>query len=206
MDMCNTPPYPLESLIPYLDGRIRETACGKHNYLGKALELVGYSVTATDIQDGVNFFDIKSLESDEIQVTNPPYGIKYQWVEHSFKLQRPFALLLPVEARAMFGSLVRKYGDIEILYLHPRVDFDMPNEGLWSSAQFPVAWFCWQLLPKLAMDAEMHKPKRTQVRWVLKRDKITGELKPIRQTGYCRSIMTPVAWDKHRQKFIYSDT
>lgn len=43
-------------------------------------------------------------------------------------------------------ELFRKYG-IELLLLDKRINFETPS-GKGSGAWFPVAWFCWKLLPE----------------------------------------------------------
>jgi hypothetical protein len=81
-------------------------------------------------------------------VTNPPYGIKFAWIERCYELGKPFALLLPVET---IGSqrcqkAMQRYG-CEILLLNRRVNFYMPNKGFDGQAQFPVLWFTHGILP-----------------------------------------------------------
>jgi hypothetical protein len=91
-------------------------------------------------------------------VTNPPYGIKYDWLERCYSLGKPFALLLPVETlgakRAQ--ALIAKYG-MEQLLLSRRVDFYMPNKGNAGSAQFPTFWWCYNVLPQQIICADLIK-------------------------------------------------
>lgn len=149
IDGCQTPPYALVPLLPHLQqfDTVWESACGEKLFLLAALLDGGIGeVIGTDIvKTGHNFFDYQP-ENWEVQVTNPPYGIKYPWLRHSYELGKPFALLLPVEtigaktAQIMF----EEYG-IEVIFMRPRVDFYMPFKGWDSHAQFPVAWFTWKL-------------------------------------------------------------
>lgn len=148
-DRCNTPAYALDPLLPYLRRawHIWESAAGTKN-LVTALESRGYAVTGSDILDGRSFFDYQPPHFDAI-VTNPPYSIKFDWLERCYALGKPFALLVPVE---MIGAqaaqrLMERHG-CELLLLNRRVNFEMPNKG-WdgSSAQFPVLWLCWRMLP-----------------------------------------------------------
>ncbi|MHA2094578.1 MAG: hypothetical protein ACW98F_08115, partial [Candidatus Hodarchaeales archaeon] len=99
-------------------------------------------------------------------VTNPPYSIKYAWLEKCYEYEMPFALLMPVEmlGTAKGQRLFDKYG-IEVIFMSPRVDFYMPNKG-WEGggAQFPTAWFTWKLnLPKQINFATLNKPKRSEL-------------------------------------------
>jgi len=150
-DSCQTPPYAIESLrdlIP-LDWWIWECAVGKGN-LARAFQDVGYNVIGSDILTGINFFEQVTEGYFDVIVTNPPYSVKYQWLERCYEIGKPFALLMPVE---MLGAqkaqkLFVKYG-IELTFLPRRINFEMPNKGYsGGGAQFPVAWYTWKLSDK----------------------------------------------------------
>jgi hypothetical protein len=147
-DACQTPPYALDPLLPYLDFSmtIWEPASGE-GLLVDALYDSGFStVEFGDLLTGQNFFEYEP-ESWDCLITNPPYSIKYKWLERCYVLSKPFALLLPVETLGAKSAqeLFREHG-VRVLLLDRRINFKMPNIG-WegSSAQFPVAWFTWQL-------------------------------------------------------------
>ena len=79
-------------------------------------------------------------------VTNPPYSLRYEFIKRAYELGRPWAMLMPLttlEGRRQ--ELFRRYG-IELLLLNKRINFETPS-GRGSGAWFPVAWFCWKLLP-----------------------------------------------------------
>lgn len=115
----------------------------------------------TDILTGQNFFEYEPARWN-ILITNPPYSIKYQWLERCCQLGKPFALLVPVEtigAKAA-QTLGREYG-LEMLLLDCRVDFKMPAAG-WTGkgAQFPVMWLCSGMLPAPILYGSISKEKR----------------------------------------------
>jgi len=149
-DSCQTPPHAIESLrdlIP-LNWRIWECAMGKGN-LARAFQDVGYNVIGSDILTGINFFEQVTEGYFDVIVTNPPYSVKYQWLQRCYEIGKPFALLMPVE---MLGAqkaqkLFVKYG-IELTFLPRRVNFEMPYKGFEGTAQFPVAWYTWKLSDK----------------------------------------------------------
>lgn len=148
-DRCQTPPYALDPLLPYLrrSWHIWESAAGRGNLVG-ALTAKGYTVTGSDLLDGRNFFDDPPPHCDVI-VTNPPYSIKFDWLARCYALGRPFALLVPVETIGAQAAqrLMERHG-VELLVLNRRVNFEMPVMGdAGSGAQFPVLWLCWKLLP-----------------------------------------------------------
>lgn len=146
-DLCQTPAYALDPLLPYLTEftTIWEPARGE-GYLEAALYDAGFDVIPTDIQTGQNYFEFEPGRSWDCSVTNPPYSIKYKWIERCYELGKPFALLMPVETLGAKSAqrFFKEYG-LEIIFLDRRVNFKMPNKGWDSSAQFPVAWFTWGL-------------------------------------------------------------
>ena len=173
-DECQTPPYALEPLFPYLNpilDPIWECAAGK-GILSKALIEHGYDVIATDINPSkdVSYHDFlysNLIYADPIIITNPPYSLKYEWLSMCYFYEHPFALLMPVEmlGTAKGQRLFDKYG-IEMIFMSPRVDFYMPHKG-WEGggAQFPTAWFTWKLhLPEQINFARLNKPKRSELK------------------------------------------
>lgn len=80
-------------------------------------------------------------------MTNPPYSIKFQWIERCYQIGKPFALLLPVETLGANKAqkFFKQYG-IEIIFLNRRVNFILPHTSSSSNgAWFPVAWFTYRL-------------------------------------------------------------
>ena len=141
-DRCQTPGYALDPLIPYLlDGiTVWEPACGE-GYLVRELEQSGRKVIATDLLHGEDYFQHDPGHYD-VQITNPPYSIKYEWLERAYRNEKPFALLLPIDTlgSGTAQKLFKRYG-LELLLLNTRVAFKMPNTGWDSSPTFAVAWF-----------------------------------------------------------------
>lgn len=172
-DNCQTPPYALEPLFPFLKNRnwnIWDCCSGKGTIV-KALKKEGLVSFGTDISNGkiYDFFfpGVRMLIPDwHCIITNPPYSIKYNWIEQCYKLKNPFALLMPVETLgAKKAQVLFEYYGIQIIFLRPRVDFYMPDKGYsGGGAQFPTAWFTWKLnLPKEMNYAILNKPKRNEL-------------------------------------------
>jgi len=136
--------------LPYLpkDIPIWEPACGTGN-LVNVLRKHGHKVLGTDVSTGNNFFYRKPPMQRYIHVTNPPYSLKYPWIQRCYALGQPFALLVPVETMGSQKAQVwtQKFG-VELMFLWRRVNFIMPYAGATGSAQFPVMWMCWNLLPR----------------------------------------------------------
>lgn len=154
MDRCYTPPYALDPLLPYLrpDWRVWESAAGGGHLYGALAQHVA-GVIGTDIhgphaEPPRDFFTYQPPAFDAI-VTNPPYSIKFKWLERCYQLGKPFALLVPVETiGAQSAQKLMEVHGAELLLLNRRVNFIMPRAGLsGGGAQFPVLWLCWKVLP-----------------------------------------------------------
>jgi len=146
-DFCQTPPYALAPLLPYLSASmtIWESAAGE-GLLAHTLRDYGCNVVESDILTDQNFFEYEPPYWD-VLVTNPPFSIKYDWLARCYELGHPFALLMPVEVlgAAKAQALFTQY-DLQVIFMSPRINFKMPQKG-WEGggAQFPTAWFTYRL-------------------------------------------------------------
>lgn len=170
-DVCQTPPYALGPILPYLkkNWMIWEPAAGEGN-ITNTLRQHGNLVVPTDISYAQDTEAWVGLDKDfflwepglwDAQVTNPPYSIKFKWLERSYELGKPFALLVPVDILGTKQAqvLFKQYG-FEIMLLDTRVDFIMPNKGLsGAGAQFSTMWLCWNILPEKIMFGSISEAK-----------------------------------------------
>lgn len=165
-DKMFTPYYGVEPLLPYLrlDQTIWEPAAGE-GHMVQALMQSGFVVTASELDDGQDYFTYEPTEPWDIQVSNPPYSIKYKWLARAYSLGKPFALLMPADTlqAATAQRLFRQYG-YQMLLPDKRIDYKTPHKGWDSSAQFTSAWFCWQMegLPNGVTFVTLNKPKRVK--------------------------------------------
>jgi hypothetical protein len=141
IDNCQTPPYAVDPILKWIPKNmiVWEPAKGK-GFISDYLISKGYTVKTSDIEE--NFFNYSPDNFDCI-ITNPPYSIKYKWIERCYELKKPFALLMPFEtwAAQKAQKMFINYG-INVVILSKRVNFYMPNAGFeGKGAQFPVAWF-----------------------------------------------------------------
>lgn len=150
-DHCQTPPYAVDPLLPYIpqNSMVWEPAQGD-GFIVDALFDARLEVVAGDITTGQNFFEYEPAGWD-LMVTNPPYSLKYRWLERCYALGKPFALLLPVETLGAKTAqeLFKEHG-VQMMCFDKRVNFKMPFKGWDGSSQFPTAWFTWGLnLPSM---------------------------------------------------------
>lgn len=148
LDMCQTPPYALTPLLPYIpkNAVVWESADGE-GYMTNALSRAGLFTIPTDVIFGQDFF-VDAPPMHTHQITNPPYSKKAQWIARSCELGTPWALLVPTEtiSRGDIQALMKVYR-MEIMLLDRRIDFKMPSKGWDSHPQFPVVWLCHNMLP-----------------------------------------------------------
>lgn len=138
-----TPAWCLEPLYPHLPRVIWECAAGKGN-LVNALTTKGYQVIGTDVLTGTDFLTATPPAFDCI-VTNPPYSLKDEFLSRAYKLQKPFAFLLPLTTFEGIArqELFRKHG-VQVIFLPKRVKFETPS-GHGSGSWFATAWFTYGL-------------------------------------------------------------
>lgn len=149
-----TPPYAFDVLSPYLpkDKIIWESAWGQ-GHLASYLQNAGFQVVGGPT---INFYQRVTFAWDVI-VTNPPFDDIDSFLLYAYRLGKPFAFLMHIDAlgRQFRVSLYRRYG-IELLVPTKRIDYlgkSCENGGYcpWYSA-----WFCWKLgLPSPLTFAEV---------------------------------------------------
>jgi hypothetical protein len=160
MDVCQTPPHALEPLYPHLKRMgykfVWESAVGPENLIGTTLYKNGYNNIGTDLMYGARYNrEIYNLRQDgfdyDIEITNVPFTIKYEWLSWAFRDGKPFAFIVPYETTAAekFKKLFKQYNNkpwrIEKLSPERRINYKMPNKGWISSAQMPTCWITWGL-------------------------------------------------------------
>jgi hypothetical protein len=137
-----TPPEAIKPLLPYLPKKwtIWESASGKGN-LVKAFKKEGYKVIASDIIKGQDFLKVFPNMKFDCIITNPPYSLKQQFLERAYKLNKPFAFLLPLTAleTAKRQRLFERNG-LEVILFDRRISFETPNNN-GTSSWFATAWF-----------------------------------------------------------------
>lgn len=156
-DECQTPWYAVDPLIRTLKKyginplkekiRVFEPFSGEL-LLAKKLLHEGFSVWATDILEGYDFFEIiknkKTINNIDLIISNPPFSKKYDILKALYLLGKPFALLVPYETSAAKKAqdLFKKYGVIKI-ELDKRINYKMPFNGWKGTADFPSIWYLW---------------------------------------------------------------
>lgn len=122
----------------------------------------GYNVIRSHLKDGKDFFEYEPEEHYDVIVSNPPFSIKDKILERLYQLDKPFAVLLPMNSLQGVSRYKFFSQGIQLLSFDQRIGFhnmnDMrtPIEG----SPFASAYFCRNLLPKDLIVEALHKYDR----------------------------------------------
>lgn len=110
---------------------------------------VGYQVIKSHIDDGKDFFTYEPAEYDVI-VSNPPYSIKDAIIERCYELNKPFALLLPLDSLQGLRRYKSFKNGLQLLSFDGRIGFHRMDkmDVTVESTPFAAAYFCKDVLPR----------------------------------------------------------
>lgn len=150
-DECYTPHYAVNPLIKYISSQL--TVWCPFDTINSAfvneLFINGNKVIFSHINDGKDFFNYEPPYYDII-ISNPPFSIKDAVLKRLYELNKPFAMLLPVNT--IQGVTRYKYfkNGIQLLVFDQRIGFHNLNNMITTveGSPFASAYFCRDLLPK----------------------------------------------------------
>jgi hypothetical protein len=155
-DHFDTPDYAVSPLLPFIkkEWTIWEpTDTTGKSRITAVLRKHGCNVISTG-RKKFNFLTGKPDFDFDCIVTNPPYSTKDKFIERCYKLNKPWAMLMPLTVLEGInrGQMFREHG-VQLLVLDKRVGFT--GESTW----FNTSWFCHFLLPEQLMFSSLEKPK-----------------------------------------------
>ena len=133
-DEYYTPHYAIYPLLQYLPKDKVIWACtDTSGSISSFLKEKGYKVVSTE-----DNFLLYNKPKGDIIVTNPPYSLKTEFLEHAYELGIAFAFILPITALegGRRQKLYRKYS-INLILFNKRIQFRSDRSGAW----FATAWF-----------------------------------------------------------------
>jgi len=165
-DEMYTPFYCVEPILKYIDKSMTIWCPFDKEWSAyvKLLKENGNKVIYTHIDDGKDFFKFEPDEYDAI-ISNPPFSKKDRVLKRLYQLDKPFAVLLPMNS--LQGITRYKYfkNGIQLLAFDQRVGFHnvdnlkKPVEG----TPFASAYFCRNILPKDLIIEQLKKYYRPLV-------------------------------------------
>jgi hypothetical protein len=149
-DVFQTPNYATKLLIPFIPNNITaiwECSSGEGKISNVLIKEKDYIVENSDLKYGEshNFltanFPEKLNKAESCIITNPPYSLKYKFVERAILHDVPFAFLIPFDLSKTLIEFFDKY-NCQAIVPTRRVDYITPTgkEGKASSSQFHSVW------------------------------------------------------------------
>ena len=147
-DLYETPEWVTAALVPHLPARVTtiwEPAAGSGQMVF-ALRSAGFTVVASDINSGHDFLADRPARHVDAVVTNPPFGLAREFIEHALKLTEPdgcVAMLLRADydhakTRAhLFGDCVQFAKKVALT--RRIVWFERPG----AAPSFNHCWLLW---------------------------------------------------------------
>lgn len=170
-DFFQTPDYAVDLLVPFIPkhvSRIWECAAGKRKITNRLVHF-GYDVCSTDLSDSVpvNFisWDLRDRYAwCDCIITNPPFSLKYKFIDRALAYGTPFAFLIPFD-------MCQKMARLFILGCQgvvptARIDYITPNgnQGKFSSSQFHSFWLTYKFnLPRQLVFVELTKQMKENI-------------------------------------------
>ena len=161
-DEFYTPNYAIEPLLKYVkpSSTVWCPFDTEDSNFVKLLRAEGHTVIATHLSQGEDFFKVVPITCDYI-ISNPPYSIKAEVLDHLFSLKVPFAMLLGVVG--LFESQKRfelfRDNKFEVMYLNRRVAYfkDYSEQKPSLNPPFSSVYICSGMLPQQIVFEEIVK-------------------------------------------------
>jgi len=136
------------ALVPHLRGltQIWDPACGSGKMVD-ALRQCGLDVHGSDVDNERDFLGSERIEGADAIITNPPYTLAREFIEHSLTLMKPVGGLVAMLLRTDFDHAKTRshlfqgcLAFAQKLVLTKRIVwFERPG----AAPSFNHAWFIW---------------------------------------------------------------
>lgn len=162
-DEVFTPFYAVEPLLEFLpkDNIIWCPFDEEWSAFYQLLSEKGFEVVRSSLRDGKDFFEYEP-EKWDILISNPPFSKKNEILKRAYELEKPFALLLPVNSIQGKQRYKIFQNKIQMLCFDARVDYHTQNnmECTAKGNHFGSAYFCRNLLPSKLELRQLNKYER----------------------------------------------
>lgn len=150
-DFYPTPPEATQALLDAekFDGVIWEPACGE-GHISKVLEENGYEVKSTDLNyrgfgEGDTDF-LKSMDEVDNVITNPPYVLAQEFVEHALVCSKKKVAML-CKLQFLEGAKRKKMFEktplARVYVFSKRLTMTRNGEKMKNSGMIAFAWLVW---------------------------------------------------------------
>ena len=150
-DECYTPYYAVNPLMKYINPNLTVWCPFDQEWSAfvNSLFLNGNKVITSHLDNGLDFFSYEPTHYDII-ISNPPFSIKDAVLKRLYELNKPFAILLPMNSLQGVKRYEYFKNGIQILTFDQRIGFHNPN-NIYTPTEgspFASAYFCKDLLPR----------------------------------------------------------
>lgn len=130
----------------------------------QAFKRNGNKVICTHIDDGFDFFDYEP-DGYDIIISNPPFSKKDKILKRLYELDKPFAVLLPLNSLQGKTRYEQFKKGIQLLCFDQRVGFHNIHSmsDTIEGSPFASAYFCKNFLPKDLIMAQLNKYQKPLV-------------------------------------------
>ena len=159
-----TPFYAVEPIVKYIpkDKNIWMPFDEEWSAFYQRFKELGYNIIRSSLNDGQDFFTYEPEDDYDIIISNPPFSEKDKVLKRLYELNKPFAILLPVNS--IQGTNRYKYfkNGIQMLVFDARMGFHNPQsmETPVEGTPFATGYFCKDVLPKDLILEELKKFER----------------------------------------------
>lgn len=163
-DEVFTPFYAVEPLLKYIP-KDRIIWCPFDEEWSAYYQMFkenGYKVIRSSLAEGQDFFTYEPQEHYDIIVSNPPFSKKDRVLMRLDKLNKPFAILLPMNSLQGKSRYQFFKKGIQILAFDARVDFhtNFDFQNYTKGNHFASAYFCRDILPNDLILEKLEKYSR----------------------------------------------
>lgn len=104
-DLYETPEWVTEALLPHLPAKMNvwepASASGK---IAAVLMRAGHPVMLSDVRHGGNFLQLPNPGSCDAIITNPPFNLAFDFINHSLALMKPMRGIVAMLLRIDYDS------------------------------------------------------------------------------------------------------
>lgn len=106
-------------------------------------------MTRSHLNEGKDFFTYEPSDYDVI-VSNPPFSMKDKVLERLYQLNKPYAILLPLNSLQGKKRFPYLKDSIQLLSFDERIEYHKPEDMLHTVKGncFASAYFCKGVLPR----------------------------------------------------------
>lgn len=159
-----TPFYAVDPIIKYIPHNWTVWCPFDEMWSAYVQQLVwnGNTVIRSHLNDGKDFFTYEPEQHYDCIISNPPFSIKDKILERLYELDKPFAILLPMNSLQGVSRYKFFKQGIQLLSFDQRVGFHNPSDmrNPVEGSPFASAYFCRNLLPSDLIVEELHKYSR----------------------------------------------